>query len=147
MRRIEKWLDQGLGSCYLRQADLAEVVVDALHHCDDRTYELGAYVVMPNHIHAIVRPLQPDTDPLEKILQGRKLRSSREINGKLQRSGVLWQDESFDRIIRDEQHLYRCLQYLGDNPRRGGLTRAQCRRWVHPTWIELGWQFDDVSLP
>jgi REP element-mobilizing transposase RayT len=141
MRRIERWLDQGMGSCCLRRPDIANTVVDALLHFDDDTYELGSYVVMPNHVHAILRPLKPKTDPLEKILQSRKRRSSREINGKLGLVGELWQEESFDRIIRDEEHLDRCLQYIGDNPRRGGLPVNGCPRWVRPSWRDLGWDF------
>lgn len=143
MQRIEKWLDQGLGSCPLKRSDIADIMVNALHHFDEEKYELGSYVVMPNHVHAIMRPLSPKTDPLEKILQSRKLRTSREINSKLGLKGTLWQEESFDRIIRDEEHLYRCLQYIGDNARRGGLSCAACPRWVRPSWIALGWDFKD----
>ena len=128
MQRIEKWLDRGLGSCHLKRSDIAEIVVNALHHFDDDTYELGSYIAMPNHVHAVMRPLRPETDPLEKILQSRKLRMSREINSQLGLEGTLWQEESFDRIIRDEEHLYRCLQYIGDNARRGGLACDACPR-------------------
>jgi REP element-mobilizing transposase RayT len=143
LQRIEQWLDQGMGSCPLKRPDIANIVVDALHHFDDDTYELGSYVVMQNHVHAIMRPLRPKVDPLEKILQSRKLRTSREINAKLGLEGKLWQEESFDRIIRDEEHLYRCLQYIGDNPRRGGLPHNACPRWVRPSWKDLGWDFHD----
>ncbi len=142
-QRIERWLDQGLGSCCLKSPDIANKVADALHHFDDDTYELGSYVIMPNHVHTILRPLQPTTDPLEKILQGRKRRMAREINVRLGRTGELWQEESFDRIIRDEEHLDRCLQYIGDNPRRGGLSAHACPRWVRPSWKALGWDFRD----
>ncbi len=143
MQRVEKWLDQGMGTCHLKRADIANIVADALHHFDDDTYELGCYVVMPNHVHAVMRPLKPKTDPLEKVLQSRKLRTSREINSKLGQTGTLWQEESFDRIIRDEEHLYRCIQYIGDNPRRGGLPPDKCPRWVRPSWEDLGWKFDE----
>lgn len=46
-----------------------------------------------------------------------------------------------DRIIRDEEHLWRALQYIGDNPRRAGLKADACPRWVRPEWEELGWKF------
>jgi REP element-mobilizing transposase RayT len=141
MQRVEKWLDRGMGSCCLKRPDLANTVVDALRHFDDDTYELGSYVVMPNHVHAILRPLRPKMDPLEKILQSRKRRTSREINSTLGLAGELWQEESFDRIIRDEEHLDRCLQYIGVNPRRAGLSEDACPRWVRPSWKALGWDF------
>jgi putative transposase len=50
MQRVERWLDQGMGSCVLRQEDAAKAVVDELHKYDDRRYELDAFVVMANHV-------------------------------------------------------------------------------------------------
>jgi hypothetical protein len=68
---------------------------------------------------------------------------ARQINGAVGRSGVLWHDESFDRIIRDEEHLYRCIQYIGRNPRRIGLPKDWWIRWIRPSWEALGWTFED----
>ena len=136
MRRVERWLDQGMGSCHLKRPEIAKVVVEALHHFDDTLYELGCCVVMPNHIHMVIRPLAPDTDPLEKILQSRKRRMTQQINSKLRAAGTLWQEESFDRIVRDEEHLHRCIQYIGDNSRRPGLKQDECPRWIRPAWGE-----------
>jgi hypothetical protein len=59
----------------------------------------------------------------------------------LGKTGVLWQDESYDRIVRDEEHLWRCLQYIGSNPRKIGLTNAEYRLWVNPDWEAIGWTF------
>ncbi len=142
MRRVEHWLDQGMGSCRLKEPAVAKIVVDALHHFDGERYQLGCYVVMPNHVHAIVRPLECDTDPLERILQSRKRQTSHEINRLLGLSGTLWQEESFDRIIRDEEHLYRVIQYIGSNPGRAGLVHGQCPLWIRPEWTQCGWRFE-----
>jgi REP element-mobilizing transposase RayT len=144
MQKVEQWLDQGMGSCYLKRPDVSAIVVDCLHHFDGQRYELGCYVVMPNHVHGILRPLEPNNDPLEKILQSRKRQSSREINGVVGRSGSLWHDESFDRIIRDAEHLYRCIQYVGRNPRNIGMPRHRWVRWIRPSWEKLGWTFEDT---
>ena len=54
----------------------------------------------------------------------------------------MWQDESFDRIIRDEEHLYRCIQYIGNNAAKANLSSDACRRWVRSEWESLGWGFD-----
>lgn len=140
--RIETWLDQGMGSCCLKDPGNGKLVVDALHYFDDRTYELDCFVVMPNHVHVIMRPLTPLTDPLEKILQSRKLHTALEINRRLGVKGRLWQNESFDRIIRDEEHLYRAIQYIGMNPAKAGLNQAVCPRWIRPSWEALGWRFE-----
>jgi REP element-mobilizing transposase RayT len=141
MRRVERWLDQGMGSCRLRDPTAAATVVDAMHSFDGERYELDSYVVMPNHVHAILRPLLCDKEPLERILQSWKRHSAHEINRRLGLKGEFWQEESFDRILRDEEHLWRALQYIGANPGKVGLTHAQCPSWVRPEWVTLGWAF------
>jgi putative transposase len=142
MRRVEAWLDEGMGSCVLRSNDVSAIMIDTMHRGDGVAHELGCYVVMPNHVHAIVRPLMPGTLPLESVLMRWKGGASVEINRKLQRSGPLWQQESFDRIIRDEEHLWRAIQYIGRNPRNAGLSPADAHLWIRPSWIELGWRFE-----
>ncbi len=143
MIKVEAWLDEGMGQCWMARPDISQMVTDSLRHFDNDQYELGCYVVMPNHVHGIFRPLQPKSLPLEKILQSRKRRTSREINVVVGGRGSLWQEESFDRIIRDEEHLYRCIQYIGRNPAKARLRSDQWRRWVRPSWESLGWKFDD----
>jgi REP element-mobilizing transposase RayT len=155
MQRIEDWLDLGSGSCCLRDPRAADLLVGAFHHFDtldqadldesNRTphqvrYELGCYVVMPNHVHAIIRPLQPDVHPLEKILQSWKTYTAREINALFQIRGSLWVQESFDRIIRDEEHLWRTIRYIGNNPAKAKLNPKDCRMWIRPSWSS-GWGF------
>jgi putative transposase len=145
MRRVESWLDQGLGSCRLKDAEAASLVVEALHHFDEARYELGSYVVMPNHVHAVVRPLMDEEEPLERILQSWKRYTAREINRRFKLTGAFWQEESYDRIIRDEEHLWRVLQYIGANPAKAGLSPDLCPCWLRPEWVNLGWKFDRVA--
>jgi putative transposase len=143
IQKIERWLDQGMGSCVLRGSEPRGEVTHALHFLDGSRYELGAYIVMPNHVHAIVRPLEPDSNALESILQSRKRHTARRINRLLAQTGTFWQEESFDRIIRDEEHLWRCIQYIGRNPQLAGLTAEEYCRWIQPRWRDLGWRFED----
>jgi hypothetical protein len=53
-RRIEAALDAGRGSCMLRDPKNAEIVETALRHGAGRYYDLHAYVIMPNHVHALI---------------------------------------------------------------------------------------------
>jgi hypothetical protein len=145
MRRVEAWLDQGIGSCVLRSGEVSAILVDAMHRDDGGAHEVACYVVMPNHVHAIVRPLTPATFPLEMVLQRWKGGSSYAINRHLGRSGTLWQREGFDRILRDEEHLWRAVQYIGRNPKNAGLSRAEARLWIRPSWVECGWQFEPLQ--
>src|SRR5207248_8795910 len=112
---------------------------------DGDRYELDCYVVMPNHAHVVVRPLTPEAHPLQAIVGSWTKYSSRRINRVLQQTGDLWQDESFDRILRDEEHLWRAIQYIGANPDKAGLLRESCPWWIRPHWVELGWRFDGRS--
>jgi hypothetical protein len=151
-RRSEYWLDQGFGSCFFKETRHRVTLENALRFFDVRRepsdreqassrYELGAYVVMPNHAHALVRPLIPDRFPLEKIEQSWKRFVSREINRARGASGAIWFEESYDRIVRDAEHLYRCLQYIGRNAEKAGLAEGESSRWVRPEWEDGGWGF------
>jgi valyl-tRNA synthetase len=122
-RRIEEWLDTGYGSCVLRDPRAAKIVADALNHFAGERYELHSWVVMPNHVHALVRPWSGYQ--LKDILHSWKLFSSRRINQLVGRSGQLWQHESYDHIVRSEQALPRISEYIERNPELAGITVTQ----------------------
>lgn len=105
-------------------------------------YELDCYVLMANHVHAIVRPLDDALFPLESIIGSWKQFSAKKINRSLNMQGTLWQDEAFDRLIRDEEHLWRAIQYIGNNPKNAGVPKEACPLWIRPEWQALGWDFD-----
>ena len=54
-RRVERWLDAGYGCCVLRDPRAAGCVVDTWRHFAGDRYDLIAWVVMPNHVHVLVR--------------------------------------------------------------------------------------------
>jgi len=86
--------------------------------------------------HLVIRPY--DGFDLEDILGSIKGVVSRAVNKANGTNGALWQQESFDRIIRDEAHLY-----LGNNPRLASLPQSMWYRWLHPQWEKVGWRFRD----
>jgi hypothetical protein len=53
-RRIERWLDNGFGSCLLKTRSVREIVEETLIFFDGRRYILDCYVAMPNHVHVLV---------------------------------------------------------------------------------------------
>jgi REP element-mobilizing transposase RayT len=140
--RIERWLDQGMGRCVLKDPSLAALVASALHHFDDDRYELNCYVIMPNHAHVVLRPLRSEY-PIEEIVGGWKKYTARQINARLHQNGELWQEEIYDRIIRDEEHFWRVIQYIGSNPEKAGISRESCPIWIRPQWVQLGWKFEE----
>ncbi len=121
--RFEDWLDAGAGSCVLRQPQVAGKVAAALRHFDGERYALGHFVVMPNHVHVVVRPLAEHT--LSEILKSWKSFTAREINQSLGRTGALWQEESFDHIVRTPQALEQFTEYVRQNPAKAGLKSGE----------------------
>jgi len=80
---------------------------------------------------------------LEDLLQGLKGVVAHRVNSAIGSGGSIWQEESYDRIVRDEEHLWRAIQYIGRNPRLAGIPPKYWRRWIHPDWEALGWRFVD----
>jgi valyl-tRNA synthetase len=125
-KRIEEWLDAGYGACLLREARPAQIVADALKHFDNTRYKLGAWVVMPNHVHVLVTPKAGHH--LSEILHSWKSFTAHQINAALQRSGEVWQHESYDHIVRNEESLHRISEYIERNPEMAGIKVAQASR-------------------
>jgi D-tyrosyl-tRNA(Tyr) deacylase len=121
--RFQEWLDAGHGECTLRQPQLAHVVAESLRHFHGERYELTAFVIMPNHMHALVTPVGEWS--LEQIVHSWKSYTANQINRTLERTGQVWQHESFDHIVRDEQALLRFYDYIRLNPIRAGLKEGE----------------------
>ncbi len=119
----EDWLDQGHGSCLLRDSRAAEVVAQALQFFDEQHYCLDGFVVMPNHVHVLVQPLTGFH--LRDIVHSWKSYTARQLNRLLGRSGTVWMQESFDRIIRDWDALVRCRAYIARNPATARLRNGE----------------------
>jgi len=120
---VERWLDAGHGSCVLRRHDCSSVVADALRHFDGDRVSQIAWVVMPNHVHALFVLNSQWT--LEKILLSWKGFTARKINPTLKRTGHFWQRDYFDRLVRDAKHLANCVRYIRRNPEKAGLRESE----------------------
>ncbi len=140
-QKSEACLDQGYGACPFREIENAELLRTALTHYQTTRCFVSCLTVMPNHAHAIMKPHKGFS--LEQTLKLIKGYVSRVINVKNQTSGSLWEQESYDRIIRDCQHLDKVIQYIGRNGTRARLPPEQYIRWIDPSWQEMGWDFSD----
>ncbi|HVX09660.1 MAG TPA: transposase [Pirellulales bacterium] len=112
--RAHQWLDAGYGECLLVRPEVRQIVVDALDHFDGARYRLHSWVVMPNHVHAVVSPFAENG--LSQILQSWKSFTSKAINKLLARTGTFWQKESFDHLVRSPESLERIDAYILANP-------------------------------
>ena len=119
-RRVEAYLDQGHGSCYLKNVEVAPMVQNALLFHDRVKYRLSAWVVMPNHVHLLCTPLGHS---LAQIMHSLKSFTSSEANKMLNRAGRFWQKEYFDRYIRDARHSAKVVAYIENNPVKANLCK------------------------
>jgi alanyl-tRNA synthetase/REP element-mobilizing transposase RayT len=110
-----------------------DITLQTILHDADKKYELYAACVMPDHVHLLLEP-RIETDDIEgrpvfyalsDILQTLKSASSHRIN-KL--AGVkdqrVWENESFDRVIRSERDLEEKFHYICRNPWDSGVAEA-----------------------
>ena len=85
-RRIEAYLDQGHGSCYLKDFAVATMVQDALLFHDQKKYRLASWTVMPNHLHMVCTPCAGFS--VANVMHSVKSYTSSEANKMLGRKGA-----------------------------------------------------------
>ena len=110
--RLDQYLDQGTGSCLLR--DHAELIAGALQHFHRSRYELHAWCVMPNHVHVMLHVSRGRDVPA--IVHSWKSYTAHRIG-----RSVIWQREYFDRIVRNPREFEETARYIRDNPFKAGL--------------------------
>ncbi len=121
--KVDRYLDAAaVGPTWLRDEAVAECVDSAIREgaVSLNRYILHDYVVMPNHVHALISPKVE----LKTITQGLKGFTARRANELLHRTGQpFWQSETFDHWCRSEDEFYRIKRYILHNPVRAGLVK------------------------
>ena len=121
------------GPRWLKDPRIAAMCVEALRHgeMERKIYELFAWVLMPHHVHLVLRP----TEPLHEILRWLKSAAGNRANQILGNSGQrFWQREYYDHWIRSETELWKVNRYVEHNPVTAGLATSQ-ERWP---WSRAG---------
>lgn len=118
-KSLNQRLDEGLGSCSLRNPECQRVLADALDFFHGDRVWTRDYVIMPNHVHVLMAQM-PGFE-LEGILKSVRGYAAREINQALGLSGIFWQRESYDHIVRDLERLERFQKYIRANPSKAKL--------------------------
>lgn len=138
-RKVECYLNLGVGACHLRRPEVAAMVRDALWHFHNQQYLLEDWVIMPNHVHLILWPMPNFI--LSEILKSRKQYTATQANLMLGKTGkVFWQKESLDHWIRNESEKSRIRNYIRTNPVKAGL----CARPEEWPWGSA-WSENDSS--
>ena len=115
-------------------------ILEHCRHDHGSKIELYAAVVMPDHVHMIFTPLLDDSgNPygLAEIMGGVKGASAHSVNKMLGRKGSVWQDESFDHILRSNESLEEKVEYVCQNPVRKGIVESPDEYpWLWRPWLE-----------
>ena len=135
-RQTERWLDAGHGECLLREFGMRRVMAECLRHFEGRRYSHHAWVIMPNHVHVLVTI--HDGHALETVMHTWKSFTAHQINQRLGRTGKLWQEDYFDRLIRDAEHFANCARYIARNPEKAGLSAGEFT--LHETELAKRWR-------
>jgi putative transposase len=129
-------LDSGkYGPTWLKDPRVAKLVVESLHHWDQKRYDLDCFTVISNHGHAVFTPLESEPGlyfALSTIMHSIKRHIAFEANKVLGRNGRFWQPESYDHVVRDEAELQRIRRYVLENPVKAGLVE---------NWQDWPWSY------
>ena len=133
---MDRYLDQARsGPTFLRKPEIAECVIHSMWRGEElRHYELGAFCVMPNHVHVLVLPIVQASE----LIKGIKGATARDANLLLDRTGEpFWQRESYDHWVRGAEEWARIRSYIENNPVKAGLVAtAEEFLWssAHSRW-------------
>ncbi len=117
-----------------------------LEHCahdHEKKMLLLCAVVMPDHVHLLYEPLADalgNPFGLEEIVGALKGASAHSVNRLLKRKGHVWQDESFDHVVRTRELVVEKAEYICLNPVRKGLCQGPAEYpwiWLNPTVGDL----------
>jgi putative transposase len=99
-------------------------VMRCIAHFHEIRYQISAAVVMPDHVHILLYPLEKQPGEwwnLGELLKGIKGVAARQVNQSRGASGSLWQNERYDRLIRSDRDFNEKRSYIQMNPVREGL--------------------------
>jgi REP element-mobilizing transposase RayT len=117
-----------------------QVVLNACKFFDRQRYQIFCLVVMPDHVHMLMQPLEKSDNKfwsLSSILHSMKSYSSKQIPKVMKHIGTVWQDERHDHIVRDEREFQVFWEYIRQNPVKAGLS-------VTPEEYPFFWQMYEV---
>lgn len=120
-RKLEEYLDRSHGDCFLRDPRVATLMENTLRFHHGQRFSLLAWVVMPNHVHALFTVLNT---PLSKTMQNWKSIPAVAANKLLNRACDFWQEDYWDTFMRNEEQTCKAIRYIENNPVKARLCRA-----------------------
>ena len=121
-KRLHLELDRCHGCCLLRHERNAKILREALLHFHGNRCWIGDFIIMPNHVHLLVQPF--DVHPLEEWLKSIKVFVARRVEKKQMGEGRVFQQESYDRIVRNREGLVAYRKYIANNGTKSSLPES-----------------------
>ncbi len=138
---------------FMDMADFHRMLALLQTHAIEQGVQVHAYVLMSNHLHLLLTPLQNDSLP--KMMQAVGRTYVLYFNKRHGRSGTLWEGRYRSALIQTERYFLACMAYIDLNPVRAGMvTQAadypwsshghyigrQNEAWLtpHPMYWEMG---------
>jgi REP element-mobilizing transposase RayT len=89
-------------------------------------FAICGYVLMPDHWHALIWPIQPLT--ISHVLHDVKKASALKLHQHRRTQGPFWQHQFWDRFVRHSGEFSERLEYMHNNPVRRGLA-STAKEW------------------
>ncbi|MCG2706986.1 MAG: transposase [Candidatus Omnitrophica bacterium] len=104
---------------FLEESDFGKYLQLLKHYKKKYAFKLFGYCLMPNHIHLILEPRQPDN--LAKFMQGLTQAYTAWFNKKYRKAGRLWQGRFKSMVVGKDDYFIECIYYIETNPVRAAL--------------------------
>lgn len=95
-----------------------------LLYFENSRYKLFAWVIMPNHVHLLIKPI--NNFEISEIVHSWKSFTANRANKLLERNDAFWFPEVFDRYIRNQKHFENTVEYIENNPVKARLCKEKC---------------------
>ena len=116
------------GPCFYRDEDYQRYLGDLRDAADRNRCRVHAYVLMTNHVHLLVTPMEKYG--VSHLMQDVGSRYVRYVNSNCRRTGTLWEGRYKSSLIDSKAYLLTCMRYIELNPVRAGMTsRPREYRW------------------
>ncbi len=149
--KINNYLDNGYGSSILVHPLITNMILENWHHFSGKLYDLIEWVIMPNHVHLIIK--EYINCNIDDILNKWKSFSSKQIinlskfiendidfykynkealDG-LIKSKIIWQRSYWDHYIRNDEEFLNKIDYIHQNPVKAGLV-SKAEDWQYSSF-------------
>ncbi len=145
-----------------------KIVLDSCLFFHQKRYQVYSVVIMPDHVHLLIKPLPKNTSSnasillanssshqetrnasimladsrkywsIGSILHSIKSYSAKQIPIVMNHIGKVWQDGRYDRLIRDRKEFENTWEYIKQNPVKAGLCNT-------PEEYQFFWEINQLT--